>query len=111
MRKAQRVAVVAAGAVSVLGLGIGPAHAEGYWSSSMFDWLPGKESRHWKDENRDGVSTYVRFSGCSVSTGTFRYAGLQLKRERVALPDPVVKRLNNACNTVYFGDQVAGTYY
>ncbi|MER7108388.1 hypothetical protein [Streptomyces sp. NPDC000229] len=97
--------------MAAVSLGTAPAYAEGYFSSSIGGWLTGKESSRWNDNNRDSVSTYIRFSGCSVSAGTFRYAGLQLKQDREWLPDPVVGRANNACNTVYYGDKPAGKYY
>ncbi|MEV3989826.1 hypothetical protein AB0J57_13070 [Streptomyces sp. NPDC049837] len=111
MRKTGRAATVAAGVVITVSLGIGPAFAEGSWSSSIGGWLTGKESRHWSDSNRDNVATTVKFSGCSASHGTFRYAGLQLKKERANLPDPVVARDNNYCDTSSFGDVSAGKYY
>lgn len=111
MRKTGRTATVVTGVVAIASLGIGPAFAEGSWSSSIGGWLTGKESRHWSDNNRDSVSTSVRFSGCNSSNGTFRYAGLQLKKERANLPDPVVARDNNYCDTSSFGDVSAGKYY
>ncbi|MEU1891832.1 hypothetical protein [Streptomyces pristinaespiralis] len=111
----RKIATVTVGVVTFAGLGIGPAFAEGGWSSSIGGWLPGKESRHWQDENRDSVATTVRFSGCSARDGSgtnrFRYAGLQLKKERSGLPDPVVARDNNYCDTSNFGDRAAGSYY
>jgi hypothetical protein len=110
----RKIATVAVGVVAIAGLGIGPAFAEEGWSSSIGGWLPGKESRHWQDGNRDNVATTVRFSGCSAKDSNgrnrFEYAGLQLKKERSGLPDPVVARDNNSCDTSNFGDRAAGGY-
>ncbi|MFF4097496.1 hypothetical protein ACFYYY_27665 [Streptomyces sp. NPDC001834] len=92
-------------------LGIAPAFAEGGYTSSISGWLPGKDSRQWTDNNSDSVSTTVKFSGCSVDNGRFTYAGLQLKKARAGLPDPVVNRDDNHCDTSSFGDKAAGTYY
>jgi hypothetical protein len=111
MRLKSKASVIATGAVAAIALGAGVAHAEGSWTSSISAWLPGKESRHWQDNNSDSVATTISFSGCSVSNGSFSYAGLQLKKERDALPDPVVARDENHCNTSNFGDRSAGGYY
>ncbi|MFD5990639.1 hypothetical protein ACFWGE_03005 [Streptomyces bacillaris] len=92
-------------------LGIAPAFAEGGFNSTISGWLPGKDSRTWIDNNNDSVSTSVKFSGCSVDNGRFTYAGLQLKKVRPGLPDTVVNRDNNYCDTSSFGDKAAGTYY
>ncbi|WP_329167834.1 hypothetical protein OG939_35920 [Streptomyces sp. NBC_01685] len=88
-----------------------PAFAQGSYTSKIIGWLPGKESNHWTDGNTDSVSTSVKFSGCSVDNGRFTYAGLQLKKERSGLPDTVVNRDNNYCDTSSFGDKGAGKYY
>ncbi len=115
MNKYRKMAVAALGAGVITVLGIGPALAEGGFNSSIGGWLPGKESRHWKDNNADGVSTSIKFSGCSLTnggtSGTFKYATLQLKKERANLPDPVVARNNNYCGTSSFGDVASGSYY
>ncbi|MGW4625414.1 hypothetical protein [Streptomyces rubiginosohelvolus] len=92
-------------------LGIAPAFAEGGFTSSIGAWLPGKDSSTWNDRNNDNASTTVKFAGCSVDNGRFTYAGLQLKKARPALPDTVVNRDNNYCDTSSFGDKAAGTYY
>ncbi|MFH8471653.1 hypothetical protein [Streptomyces sp. NPDC018000] len=109
--RTSRIAAVATGAAVIGVLGIAPAFAEGGYTSSITAWLPGKESSHWTDNNRDSVSTSVKFAGCSVDNGRFTYAGLQLKQERPGLPDPVVNRDNNYCDTSSFGDKAAGKYY
>lgn len=46
-----------------------------------------------------------------MSNGSFSHAGLQPKKERDALPDPVVARDENHRNTSTFGDRSAGGYY
>ncbi|WP_299541736.1 hypothetical protein [uncultured Streptomyces sp.] len=92
-------------------LGAAPAFAQGGYTSYIYNWLPGKESSHWTDGNTDSVSTSVQFSGCSVTSGSFSYAGLQLKKEVNNLPDTVVNRDNNYCDTSSFGDKAAGKYY
>ncbi|GAA2948490.1 hypothetical protein GCM10020227_14320 [Streptomyces flavovirens] len=93
-------------------LGSGVAHAEGSWSNGMDGWLTGKESRHWTDNNKDTVATTVKLSGCTVSgASSFKSATLQLKKERTALPDTVVARHDNACNTSNYGRQGKGGYY
>ncbi len=109
--RASRMAAVVAGTVAVGVLGIAPAFAEGGFNSTISGWLPGKDSRTWIDNNNDSVSTSVKFSGCSVGNGRFTYAGLQLKKVRPGLPDTVVNRDNNYCDTSSFGDKAAGTYY
>ncbi|WP_370420900.1 hypothetical protein AB8O64_22190 [Streptomyces sp. QH1-20] len=111
MRAAQKVGAIASAAVAAFALTAGIAHAEGGFDSYASNWVTGKESRHWDDNNSDGASTTVRFSGCSASNSAFRYAGIQLKRDRSGLPDPVVDRSNNYCNTSNFGRQSGGTYY
>jgi hypothetical protein len=106
-----RTTVVAA-TVAIMGvLEVAPAFAQGGYASRISGWLPGKESNHWSDGNTDSVSTRVKFSGCSVDNGRFTYAGLQLKKERAGLPDTVVNRDNNYCDTSSFGDKSAGKYY
>ncbi|MFI9501028.1 hypothetical protein ACIG92_24560 [[Kitasatospora] papulosa] len=109
--RTSRIAAVAASAAVVGVLGIAPAFAQGGYTSSIGAWKPGKESSHWTDGNTDSVSTSVKFSGCSVDNGSFTYAGLQLKKERSGLPDTVVNRDNNYCDTSSFGDKAAGKYY
>ncbi|MFE3379383.1 hypothetical protein [Streptomyces anulatus] len=109
--RGSRIAAAATSAVVIGVLGIAPAFAEGGYDSSITGWLPGKDSSDWKDNNRDSVSTSVKFAGCSVDNGRFTYAGLQLKKARAGLPDPVVNRDNNYCDTSSFGDKAAGTYY
>ncbi len=109
--RVSRMAAVATGAVAIGVLGIAPAFAEGGFGSSISGWLPGKDSRSWKDNNSDSVSTSVKFAGCSVDNGRFTYAGLQLKKARPGLPDTVVNRDDNHCDTSSFGDKAGGTYY
>ncbi|MFI1867012.1 hypothetical protein [Streptomyces jumonjinensis] len=115
MNRNYKMATVAAGIVAIAGLGIGPAFAEGDFTTEIKGWLPGKESRHWNDLNTDNASTTVKFSGCkaedSGGTNRFEYAALQLKKERQSFPDPVVDRDNNHCNTSTFGDLSSGWYY
>ncbi|MEE1753011.1 hypothetical protein [Streptomyces sp. SP18CS02] len=111
MRTSRRSATIAVTAAVVATLGVGPASAEGGFSASISAWLPGKDSRQWTDNNRDNDPTTVGFAGCSVDTGRFIYAGLQLKLNRASLPDPVLARDDNHCNVTSFGDRSAGTYY
>ncbi|MEV8016192.1 hypothetical protein AB0O76_07590 [Streptomyces sp. NPDC086554] len=116
MNRKRKIASIAAGAVAIAGLGIGPAFAEGGFGSEIKAWATGKDSRHWNDNNRDGVSTTVKFSRCKAHNGgsgenRFKYASLQLKKERSALPDPVVARDKNYCDTSSFGDRSKGGYY
>ncbi|WP_223775456.1 hypothetical protein [Streptomyces sp. 135] len=116
MNSKRKIATVAAGVVAIAGLGIGPAFAEGGFSSKIEGWITGKDSRHWSDKNRDGVSTSVKFSGCTAHNGGsgedhFKHATIQLKKERSGLPDPVVARDNNYCDTSSFGDRSKGSYY
>ncbi|WP_326694575.1 hypothetical protein [Streptomyces sp. NBC_01766] len=84
-------------------------------AEALADRTATRESQHWKDNNSDNVSTSIKFSGCSLSnggtSGTFKYATLQLKKERAKLPDPVVARNNNYCGTSSFGDVASGSYY
>lgn len=73
-------------------------------------------SRVWKlagtrSPAADGSVTSVKFAGCSVDNGKFTYAGLQLKKARAGLPDTVVNRDDNYCDTSSFGDKAKGTYY
>ncbi|WP_073882696.1 hypothetical protein [Streptomyces sp. CB00316] len=88
-----------------------PAFAEGGFESTISGWLPGKDSRTWTDNNNDSVSISVKFSGCYVDNGRFTYAGLQLEKVRPGLPDTVVNRDINYCDSSSFGDKSAGTYY
>ncbi|MBW1597804.1 hypothetical protein [Streptomyces sp. JJ38] len=113
MRLKHRANAIAAGVLISLTAGAGVAHAEGFKDTWISGWLPGKESSHWKDRNLDGTSTSIKFAKCSGTSDTnpFRYAGLQLKKERSWSPDPVVARDNNYCDTSYFGDRSAGGYY
>lgn len=92
-------------------LGAEAAHAEGSFNTTISRWLTGKESRHWTDKNLDSTATTVKFSGCSTSSTSFRSATLQLKRKRENLPDPVLDRHDNTCNTSNFGRQGSGSYY
>jgi hypothetical protein len=107
--------LIAAGVMAITAVGVGPAFAEGGWNGFIGGWLPGRESRHWEDRNTDAQHTRVIFSGCSArdtaNVNRFRYAGIQLKKERPMLPDPVVGRDNNYCDTSNFGDRSAGWYY
>lgn len=109
--RTSRIAAVAASAVAIGVLGVAPAFAQGSYTSYIYNWLPGKESSSWTDGNTDSVSTSVQFSGCSVTAGSFSYAGLQLKKVVNNLPDTVVNRDNNYCDTSSFGDKAAGSYY
>lgn len=109
--RTSRIAAVATSAVAIGVLGAAPAFAQGSITTYISNWLPGKESNPWHDGNTDSVSTSVQFSGCSVSGGSFTYAGLQLKKAVTALPDTVVNRDNNYCDTSSFGDKAAGDYY
>lgn len=112
MRKVRKAMTAATGAMVAVLLGGGVAPAEGGFTSGISGWLTGKESRHWGDNNTDSASTTVTFSGCSVSGASrFRSATLQLKKERSALPDPVVGRDDNHCDTSDFGRQGRGKYY
>ncbi|MGW6974282.1 hypothetical protein [Streptomyces sp. NPDC054952] len=54
----------AAAAILTLTAGIAPAHAEGYFVSSLSNFSDGDESRRWTDKNTDGTST----SGVSISS-------------------------------------------
>ncbi|NEA18141.1 hypothetical protein [Streptomyces halstedii] len=109
--RTSRIAAVAASTAVIGVLGVAPAFAQGGYTSSISGWLPGKESKHWEDGNTDSVSTSVKFAGCSVDNGKFTYAGLQLKKARAGLPDTVVNRDDNYCDTSSFGDKAKGTYY
>ncbi|MFJ4827527.1 hypothetical protein ACIP5L_30085 [Streptomyces bacillaris] len=103
---------VTIGTFALLALGSGVAHAEGDWSGTIGGWLTGKESRHWEDKNRDAVGTSVKLSKCKTESATFRSATLQLKKERgKGMPDPVIARHDNTCNTSSFGRQGSGKYY
>ncbi|MCP9208756.1 hypothetical protein [Streptomyces cucumeris] len=112
VRTSRNAAVVATMTVAVGLLGMGVAHAEGGFDSSIGGWFPGKESRHWHDLNHDAARTTVRFSGCKVDGASrFISATIQLKKERRALPDPVIARDNNTCETSNFGRQGENWYY
>jgi hypothetical protein len=89
-----------------------PAHAEGSWSSSISNWLTGKESRQWTDNNTDSVSTTVSLSGCSIPNGQrFENVTLGLYRDRSVLPDVSKGERTNACGNFGWGDVEAGTYH
>ncbi|MFD4034783.1 hypothetical protein ACFWVP_30845 [Streptomyces sp. NPDC058637] len=109
--RTSRIAAVAASAAVIGVLGIAPAFAQGGYTSYITAWKPGKESKQWTDGNTDSVSTSVKFADCSVDNGSFTYAGLQLKKVVGGLPDTVVNRDNNYCDTSSFGDKAAGSYY
>ncbi|WP_328318366.1 hypothetical protein OG217_19585 [Streptomyces sp. NBC_01023] len=113
MNKYRKIAAAAAGAGVISLIAIAPAFAEGSRSTHIGGWGTGKESSHWEDKNLDSTSTSVKFSGCNTGStpNRFSYASLQLKKARAALPDPVVNRDNNYCDTSSFGDKAAGTYY
>ncbi|OEJ22444.1 hypothetical protein [Streptomyces subrutilus] len=49
----------AAAAILTLATGIAPAHAEGYFTSTLSNYSDGGESRRWTDKNTDGTSTSV----------------------------------------------------
>ncbi|MFZ3492061.1 hypothetical protein ACODT5_02270 [Streptomyces sp. 5.8] len=55
----------AAAAILTLTAGIAPAHAEGYFTSSISNFRDGNESRRWTDKNTDGTSTSVSLWNCS----------------------------------------------
>jgi hypothetical protein len=111
MNNVRKAASAAAGAALLLGLGVLPAHAENYRDTSLTGWGPGKESSRWKDNNRDNVSTSVRFADCHTDGGSgFKSASLKLWKD-VFGPDENKGSRTNACNTSAWGDQSAGDYY
>lgn len=95
-----------------------PVAAEGSFTSSFSGWLPGLDSRTWKDGNRDASSTRITLGGCRAEANptvvvTYR---LQLTRETPwYLPDENKGRKDFACHrtsvTNSWGRQAAGSYH
>ncbi|MGO4634208.1 hypothetical protein AB4225_25300 [Streptomyces sp. 2RAF24] len=110
MRKIRQAVAVAAGGAALLSLGIVPAHAEGSRTSYIGGWAVGNESNRWYDNNYDGTSTSVGFSGCETDT-TFSGANLGLFKDISLAPDENHGSRANYCGTSTWGDESAGSYY
>ncbi|MFF4950892.1 hypothetical protein [Streptomyces chattanoogensis] len=112
VRRSRKARIIAAGALAAVALTAIPAHAEGYFTSSIGGWVTGRESRHWEDSGKDNADTKVSFSGCSTSNSPgFRYATLQLKEDVSFLPDQVRSSKKNYCSTVNYGVRKGGKWY
>ncbi|MER5564445.1 hypothetical protein ABT071_38330 [Streptomyces sp. NPDC002506] len=110
MRKIRQAIAVAAGGAALLSLGIVPAHAENSRTSYIGGWARGNESSRWYDNNNDGVSTSVGFSGCQTDS-SFSNASLTLYKDVSLAPDENHGGRTNYCNTSYWGDESEGSYY
>lgn len=100
--------MVAAGiAVAVLAV-VGPAKAEGSFSSYMTNVRDGFDSRTWSDHNNDTVSTHIRLSG--VTKAGFC---LQLTREKPWYEPDENRGIRDFGygGTQYYGRQPSGSYH
>ncbi|PJM98558.1 hypothetical protein CG740_34460 [Streptomyces sp. CB01201] len=101
---------MAAGGAALLSLGVVPAHAEGSRTSYIGGWARGNESSRWADDNSDGASTSVGFSGCQTDS-SFSSASLNLFQDISLAPDKDRGSRTNYCNTSAWGVQPKGSYY
>ncbi|MFF3015394.1 hypothetical protein [Streptomyces sp. NPDC057939] len=99
-----------AAAVLTLTAGITPAHAEGYFTSSLSGYTDGGESRRWTDKNIDATSTAVALWGCSGSPHMSTGFRLEVWKD-VFGPDEGKGSKQNSCNTNNWGRLASGTYY
>ncbi|MFE7429992.1 MULTISPECIES: hypothetical protein [unclassified Streptomyces] len=78
----RRIATVAVGAATALGVIASPAQAAS-WSSSLSNAGPGYESRRWYDS---GGTTTIKFTGCRDNGGN-KVVNVLLRKDTVG-PDP-----------------------
>jgi hypothetical protein len=114
-RKYSRWAVAALAVGTVLA-GPAPAYAEGTWTSHLDRVSNQHISRHWTDNNNDGVVTKVSVKGCSRSDDATFSLEVDLRRDRSLQPDVSYGRKKiNACKTATgvaaWSDQTAGSYF
>ncbi|MER6191537.1 hypothetical protein [Streptomyces cyaneofuscatus] len=108
----RRIATVAVGAATVLGVIAPPAQAAS-WSSSLTGVLPGFESRRWYDS---GGTTTIKFTGCS--SGSYKVANVLLRKD-TAGPDPSYVNASftkcfdsgTSTSTGTWADHGSGDYY
>ncbi|MEU9804174.1 hypothetical protein [Streptomyces sp. NPDC051000] len=106
--RAVRGAAVAA--ILTLTAGVAPAHAEGYFVSSLSNFSDGDESRRWTDKNTDGTSTSVSLWSCSGAPHMSSGFRLEVWKD-VFGPDEGKGSKQNTCNINYWGDLASGSYY
>ena len=96
---------VAASLVTTLALGAMaamPAFAEGSWGSSVTNGTAGVfSSRWWTDNQVDGATTRVNFSGCTVTGLTVAGQRVGLYRDNGIFPDHYHGQVTSNCNGTY----------
>jgi hypothetical protein len=82
-----------------------PALAEGVWSSSIWHFRTGNDSRHWQDSHLDSAHTTTSFDNCDVFDGAlaFQSAKLSLYDDMGLFPDYNVGTKKNYCGTIDWG--------
>jgi hypothetical protein len=94
-----------------------PAFAEGNFTSSMTNWLPGNETRSWDDKNQDDVATTFGAKQCSYDTQqSAANITMELNRNDTWTPDEhygnktLVCTSTSAVHTVSWGDKGKGNF-
>jgi len=106
------MARIMGGIFRALGI-VGPAAAEGTWTSYISNWYEGRESRQWIDKNVDNTDGWAAFRRCSHND--FR---ITVYKEDFG-PDTNVGTETMQCkkgdsqdaDRVYFGDPGADEYH
>ena len=95
---------------------VGPARAEGSWTSSFSGIRPGWDTRQWTDMNTDSVQTSLTIKSCYQNSGNLFTSLLwQLTYKNTFTPDENMGRHNIDCRsssgaTVNYGDVKRGNY-
>ncbi|MFZ3492263.1 hypothetical protein ACODT5_03300 [Streptomyces sp. 5.8] len=100
----------AAAAILTLAAGIAPAHAEGYFTSSITDFRNGDESRRWTDKNTDARNTTVSLWGCSGKPHIPSEFKVEVWKD-VFGPDEGKGGKTSPCNLKSWGRLASGNYY